>query len=49
MAGLVEDSMSLSSVLVHVGMNELDNIVSDGSSENSGHWYAIYDFTLGIL
>lgn len=35
-AGLVEDSMSLSSVLVHVGVNELDDVVSDGSSEDSG-------------
>ncbi len=35
-AGLVEDSVSLSSVLVHVGVNELNNIVSDGSGEDGG-------------
>ena len=34
---LVEDSMSLSSVLVHVGVNELDDIVSDGGGEDGGH------------
>jgi len=33
----VEDSMSLSSVLGHSGVNEGDNIVSDGGAENSGH------------
>lgn len=31
------DSMSLSSVLGHVSMNESNSIVSDGSRENSGH------------
>ena len=36
-ASLVEDSMSLSSVLVHVGVNELDDVVSDGSGEDGGH------------
>lgn len=35
-ASLVVDSMSLSSVLVHVGVNELDDIVSDWSGENGG-------------
>jgi hypothetical protein len=29
--------MSLSSVLVHVGMNELNDVVSDGSGEDSRH------------
>jgi len=28
--------MSLSSVLVHVGVNELDDIVSDGGGEDGG-------------
>ena len=32
-----EDSMSLSSVFGHVGVNELNSVVSDGGSENSGH------------
>lgn len=35
-ASLVVDSMSLSSVLVHVGVNELDDIVSDGGGEDGG-------------
>lgn len=34
---LVEDSMSLSSVLVHVGVNERNDIVSDGGGEDGGH------------
>jgi hypothetical protein len=29
--------MSLSSVLGHVGVDELDDIVSDGGGEDSGH------------
>ena len=33
---LPEDSMSLSSVLVHVGVHELNDIVSDGGSEDCG-------------
>jgi hypothetical protein len=36
--------MSLSSVLVHVGVNELDDVVSDGSSEDSGHGDGIGNF-----
>ena len=43
-ACLPEDSMSLSSVLVHVGVNELDDVVSDGSSEDSGHGDGIGNF-----
>jgi hypothetical protein len=35
-ASLPEDSMSLSSVLVNIGVNELDDVVSDWSSEDSG-------------
>jgi hypothetical protein len=35
-ASLVEDSMSLSSVLVHVGVHELDDVVSDGGGEDGG-------------
>lgn len=33
----VEDSMSLSSVLSHSGVNKRDNIVSNRGAENSGH------------
>ena len=43
-ASLPEDSMSLSSVLVHVCVNELDDVVSDGSSEDSGHRDGIANF-----
>ena len=35
-ACLVEDSVSLSSVLVHVGVHELDDVVSDGGGEDGG-------------
>jgi hypothetical protein len=34
-ASLEENSVSLSAVLVHVGVNELNDVVSDGSSEDS--------------
>ena len=33
----VEDSMSLSSVLGHVGVAERDDIVTDGGAEDGGH------------
>jgi hypothetical protein len=36
-ASLVEDSMSLSSVFVHVGVDELNNIISDGGGEDGRH------------
>lgn len=36
-AGMPEDGATLASVLSHVGVAELDEIVSDGSSEDSGH------------
>ena len=35
--GVPEDGMSLSSVLGHVGVAELDEIISDGSSEDGRH------------
>merc|ERR1719464_2298385 len=35
--GVPEDGMSLSSVLGHVGVAELDEIISDGSGEDGGH------------
>ena len=44
MASLEEDSMGLAAVLVHVGVYELNDIVSDGSSEDCGHGNAIDDF-----
>jgi hypothetical protein len=40
--------MSLSSVLGNIGMNEMNDIISDGGSEDGRHRDAIYDFTLGI-
>ena len=43
-ASLPEDSMSLSSVLVNVGVNELDDVVSDGSSEDSGKGDGVRNF-----
>jgi len=36
-ASLEVDSVSLSSVLGHVAVAELDEIVSDGSGEDGGH------------
>jgi hypothetical protein len=36
-ASLPEDTLSLASVLGHVGVDELNGIVSDGGSENGGH------------
>lgn len=47
-ASLVEDSVSLSAVLVHVGVNELDNVVSDGSSEDSGEGDGVLDLGAGL-
>jgi hypothetical protein len=35
--GLPEETVSLSSVLGHVGVNELDGVISDGGSEDGGH------------
>ena len=35
-AGVPEHSLCLSSVLGHVGVNELDGIISDGGSKDSG-------------
>ena len=37
LALLVEDTVGLTSVLGHVGVDELDGIVTDGGGENSGH------------
>lgn len=45
MSSLEVNSMGLSSVLVHVGVHELDDVVSDGSGEDSGHGDAIDDFS----
>lgn len=36
-AGVPEDTATLSSVLGHVGVAELNDIISDGSSEDGGH------------
>ena len=44
----VVDSMTLSSVFGHVGVAELDEIVSDGGSEHSGHVDGADDF-IGIV
>ena len=45
---LPENTMSLSSVLVHVGMNELNDVVSDGSGEDSGHGDGVGNFGAGL-
>lgn len=37
LALLEEDTVCLTSVLGHVGVHELDGIVTDGCGENSGH------------
>jgi len=39
----VEDSMSLSSVLSHVGVAERDDIVTDGGTEDGGHGFGSGD------
>lgn len=36
LAGLVEDGVGLSSVLGHVRVHEVDDVLSDGGRENSG-------------
>ena len=41
-----ENSMGLSSVLGHVGVNELDGIVSDGGGENGGHGDVAHNFSI---
>ena len=43
-ACLPEDSVSLSSVLGHVGVDELDDVVSDGGSEDCGKRYGVGNF-----
>jgi len=43
-ASLVEDSMSLSSVFVDLGVHKLNDVVSDGCSENGWHWDTVNDF-----
>lgn len=43
MSSMPENSVSLSSVLGHVGVAELDKVISDWSSEDSWHWGAILD------
>ena len=48
-ASLPENSMSLSSVLVHVGVHKLNNIVSDGSSEDGGHRDGVGNFGASLL
>lgn len=49
MTSLEEDSMSLSSVLGHVGVDELNDIVSDGSGEDGRHGDAVDDFRLVLF
>ena len=49
MAGLGGDSMSLSSVLGHIGVDEVNYIISDGCGEDSGHWDAVNNFGLSLF
>jgi len=46
---LPENSMSLSSVLGHVGVDELHNIVSDGGSEHGWHNNLLEDVSGRVL
>ena len=46
-SSMPENSVSLSSVLGHVGVAELDKVISDWSSEDSWHWGAILD-SIGV-
>jgi len=47
LALLEENSMGLASVLSHVGVNELDGIVTDGCGENSGHANLLEGLVIG--
>lgn len=49
LAGFAEDSMGLSSVLVHVGVHELNDIISDGRLEHSRKGDAVDDFVFAVL
>ena len=44
----MEDGVTLSSVFGKLGVNELDNIVSDWYGEDTWHWGAIDDF-FGVI
>lgn len=48
-AGLVVDSMGLASVLVHAGVHELNDVVSDGGGEDGRHGDAVDDFSGAVL
>lgn len=41
MSGFPVDSMGLAGILVHVGVHELDDVVSDGGGEDCGHGDAV--------
>ena len=45
---LVEDGMTLSSVLSETAMNEVDKIVSDWSREDTWHWGTVGDLGRSI-
>lgn len=49
MASLVEDSMSLSSVLGDVGVHEFNDVVSDGRGEHGWHGDAVHNLVLVVL
>jgi len=38
LSGADGDGVSLTVVLVHVGVNELDNVGTDGGAKDSGEW-----------
>lgn len=45
----VENSLGLSSVLGHVGVDELDNIVTDGGGEDGGHGLGTNNLSSGSI
>lgn len=49
LTSLSPHTMSLSAVLGHAGVHELNDIVSDGSSEDCGHGHVADDFALVVL
>jgi len=46
--GLVEDGVTLSSVMGEVGVNEMNKIVSDWSREDTWHWGTVGDLGRSI-
>lgn len=46
LTSLIENSVGLTSVLGHVGVDELDGVISDWGSEDSWHWHLLLLFAV---